>query len=164
MGNLVKKNKCFEEGLTKEETEALIATIVTEINEKIEALNVLIGNGNSGLMEALEQKFDKSGGTLTGSINSMNIVPKVSGSYNVGSTSKRYGTGFFNKINFGLGHDIGIGWNDNTKTPFFKIDDNSGTYFAVSSDNNSVKLNWTGNRMQFYVNGTPVGYIPYENS
>lgn len=80
----------------------------------------------------------------------------------IGSPEKFFEIIYAKKINCS-GHDMAINWDDTTNTPYFKVDDNTATFFAVSSDNNAIKLNWTGNKIQVFVNGQAIGYIPYES-
>lgn len=46
-----------------------------------------------------QKKLDKSGGTMTGTLNSRSIVPTADATYNLGSSSNRWGTIYANALN-----------------------------------------------------------------
>lgn len=46
-----------------------------------------------------QKKLDKSGGTMTGTLNSRSIVPTADATYNLGSSSNRWGTVYANALN-----------------------------------------------------------------
>ena len=46
-----------------------------------------------------QKKLDKSGGTMTGTLNSRSIVPTANATYNLGSSSNRWGTIYANALN-----------------------------------------------------------------
>lgn len=118
---------------------------------------------NLATKKDLESKLDKSGGTMTGTIYSMGIVPKTSALHSLGSSSKCYDTVYANKINCG-GHAIAIKWDDSSETPYFKVDNNTSTFYNVSSDNHAIKLNWTPDRkLQLIIDGQILGNLQFAN-
>lgn len=62
-------------------------------------------------------------------------------------------------VNCADGHSIEIGWSDTDLVPYAKIDKHTMNAFLVSSDNNSIKLNWTGAQIAVIVNGITIGYM-----
>ena len=97
-----------------------------------------------------------SGGSMNGNINSCSIIPKEDSKYNLGTTTKMFQRAYVDYLNMG-GHEIKIDWNDSTLTPYIKVDGRDLKVFLVSSDNNSIKFNWTGEKMEVVVNGINVG-------
>lgn len=53
------------------------------------------------ILDAINGKLDKSGGTLTGALTTQDVLPDSGGIRNIGNTSKRYATVYAGNGNFG---------------------------------------------------------------
>lgn len=79
----------------------------TNLRNKIVTIDNL-GSSSYNSLQALsahqgyeldQKKLDKSGGTMTGTLNSRSIVPTADATYNLGSNSNRWGTIYANALN-----------------------------------------------------------------
>ena len=79
----------------------------TNLRNKIVTIDNL-GSSSYNSLQALsahqgyeldQKKLDKSGGTMTGTLNSRSIVPTADATYNLGSSSNRWGTIYANALN-----------------------------------------------------------------
>lgn len=79
----------------------------TNLRNKIVTIDNL-GSSSYNSLQALsahqgyeldQKKLDKSGGTMTGTLNSRSIVPTADATYNLGSSSNRWGTVYANALN-----------------------------------------------------------------
>lgn len=63
-------------------------------------------------------KLDKTGGTVTGTLNTRSLVPTANNVYDLGSMENQFGQVFASGIRFDGGNSISMRWN-NGKLQFF---------------------------------------------
>lgn len=152
MGDLVKKNKCFEKGASSGD----LREKFDELQGKIDEVNDLITTINT----ALGKKINASGGTLTGTLNTQSLIPSSTGVHNLGSSSKTYDTAFLKGITFNNGTNImKFDWDGAALSVL--MDNRTDKYFLASLPNHSIHFSWSGSLLGVYIDNTFVGNLSF---
>lgn len=156
MGNLVKKNKCFEAGVSVDNLLAEVNELREELQGKIDEVNALI----AGINSALGGKVSSSGGTLTGVLNTRDLVPGSANNYNLGSATKPYSTAFLDGISFNGGENtMKFDWHSTSLSVV--LDKKADRYYLPNLPNHSIFFSWDGSHFGLFIDNTFVGNLSF---
>ena len=98
----------------------------------------------------------KSGGTMTGTIVSQDIVPKETNLYDLGSADARFNMVYLNKLKFNNEHAFSFDWMESGDLNI--MIDNSVRAIPVL-EGHSMKLRWDAHGLAVLIDHTYVGHI-----
>lgn len=98
----------------------------------------------------------KSGGTMTGTLVSQDVIPNGNNQYNLGSADDQFNIAYLNKMIFDNGHSFKLRWVD-TGDLMIGIDYDERSIPVM--DEHAMKFRWDNHGLAVYIDNSYVGHV-----
>lgn len=98
----------------------------------------------------------KSGGTMTGTLVSQNVIPNGNNQYNLGSADDHFNIAYLNKMIFDNGHAFKLRWLD-TGDLMIGIDYDERSIPIING--HAMRFNWDNHGLAVYIDNSYVGHV-----